>query len=358
MSNAHSPVAHHFYTIEQQKESATIGMWLFLATEILLFGALFTAYAVYRYKFSEAFMVASSRMDWKMGGLNTLFLIVSSVTMVFAVSSAEKGRRGGLLGFLAATGFFGTLFLVVKYFEYKHHYLDHDIPGLNFQWTGAPELANGAQIFFFLYFFMTGLHALHMVVGLGLLIWIFITAYQGKYSPSTTTRLRCSGCTGTSWTWSGFSFSPCSTCLGHTCRRAVADITESEATAMGQATQQPATHHANGHSHAHPTISPATYLLVLAALVIGTVVTVWTASMDLGAFNTPVALAIAIGKATLIILYFMHIRYSTWLTRTVVIGSFFFLIVLFGLTFADYLTREKTHEIPSLYSPDPILKQQ
>ncbi len=183
MSNAHSPVAHHFYTIEQQKESATIGMWLFLATEILLFGALFTAYAVYRYKFPDAFMVASSRMDWKMGGLNTLFLIVSSVTMVFAVSSAEKGRRGGLLGFLAATGFFGTLFLVVKYFEYKHHYLDHDVPGLNFQWTGAPELANGAQMFFFLYFFMTGLHALHMVVGLGLLIWIFITAYQGKYSP-------------------------------------------------------------------------------------------------------------------------------------------------------------------------------
>lgn len=110
---------------------------------------------------------------------------------------------------------------------------------------------------------------------------------------------------------------------------------------MGQATQQPATHHANGHSHAHPTISPATYLLVLVALVIGTVVTVWTASMDLGAFNTPVALAIAIGKAALIILYFMHIRYSTWLTRTVVIGSFFFLIVLFGLTFADYFTREK-----------------
>ncbi|MGQ9898372.1 MAG: cytochrome C oxidase subunit IV family protein [Acidobacteriota bacterium] len=127
---------------------------------------------------------------------------------------------------------------------------------------------------------------------------------------------------------------------------------------MGQAQEQPATHPANGHHSAHPTISPATYLIVLVALVAGTVITVWTASIDLGVFNTPVALAIAIGKAALIILYFMHIRYSTWLTRTVVIGSFFFLIVLFGLTFADYFTREKTQGIPSLYSPDPILEQQ
>ncbi|OYT71269.1 MAG: oxidase [Chloracidobacterium sp. CP2_5A] len=117
-------------------------------------------------------------------------------------------------------------------------------------------------------------------------------------------------------------------------------------------------HLANGQGHAHHSISPATCLLVFAALVIGTVATVWTASMDLGVLNTPVALSIAVAKATLIILYFMHVLYSKWLTRMVVIGSFFFLIVLFGLTFADYLTREKTPEIPSLYSSDPILKQQ
>ncbi len=125
---------------------------------------------------------------------------------------------------------------------------------------------------------------------------------------------------------------------------------------MAEAKEHAGTHHATDHTH--PTVSPVTYLVVLAALIIGTVVTVWTASMDLGALNTPVALAIAIGKATLIILYFMHVRYSTWLTRTVVIGSFFFLIVLFGLTFSDYLTREKTHGIPAIYSPDPILQQQ
>lgn len=127
---------------------------------------------------------------------------------------------------------------------------------------------------------------------------------------------------------------------------------------MAHETKHSTEHPANGQSHAHHSISATTCLLVFAALVVGTVATVWTASMDLGAFNTPVALAIAVGKATLIILYFMHVLYSKWLTRTVVIGSFFFLLVLFGLTFSDYLTREKTHEIPSLYSSDPILKQQ
>ncbi|MCS7079328.1 MAG: cytochrome C oxidase subunit IV family protein [Chloracidobacterium sp.] len=127
---------------------------------------------------------------------------------------------------------------------------------------------------------------------------------------------------------------------------------------MAHETNHHTGHQTHGGDHAHHSISAATCLRVFAALVIGTVATVWTASMDLGPFNTPVALAIAVAKATLIILYFMHVLYSKWLTRTVVIGSFFFLLVLFGLTFSDYLTREKTHEIPSLYSSDPILKQQ
>lgn len=181
-SHAHSSVHHHFFDAEQQKESATLGMWLLLATEILLFGALFTAYAVYRNANPEAFMHASARMDWKMGGLNTLVLIVSSVTMVWGVLSAEKGNRKGVLFFLFLTAIFGATFLVVKYFEYGHHIHGHDVPGPYFQWTGDPKLAHGAQIFFFLYFFMTGLHALHMVIGLGLLAWMWITAYWGKYS--------------------------------------------------------------------------------------------------------------------------------------------------------------------------------
>lgn len=189
MSN-HSAVAHHFYTVEQQKESATIGMWLFLSTEILLFGALFTAYAVYRAKFPQAFMEASANMDWELGAVNTVVLILSSVTMVFAVSAAEKGNRNGILAFLALTGILGATFLVVKYFEYSHHWYANDVPGTHFRWDalgdlpakGTPGLGQNAQMFFFLYFFMTGLHAVHMLVGLGLLAWIWITAYWGKYS--------------------------------------------------------------------------------------------------------------------------------------------------------------------------------
>jgi cytochrome c oxidase subunit IV len=109
--------------------------------------------------------------------------------------------------------------------------------------------------------------------------------------------------------------------------------------------------------HAHPTIPKWIYFAVLAVLVVGTIVTVLTARIDLGVWNTPVALAIAVFKASLIILYFMHIRFSSWLSRTIVIGSFFFLVVMFGLTFADYFTRHQVHGVPSLYSADPLLKQ-
>ncbi len=109
--------------------------------------------------------------------------------------------------------------------------------------------------------------------------------------------------------------------------------------------------------HTHPTIPKWIYFAVLAVLIVGTIVTVLTARMDLGVWNTPVALAIASFKAVLIILYFMHIRFSSWLARTIVIGSFFFLIVMFGLTFADYGTRVKVNETPALYSADPMLKQ-
>jgi cytochrome c oxidase subunit III len=186
----HSAVAHHFYTVEQQRESASIGMWLFLVTEILLFGALFAVYAIYRLKFPQAFLEASAKMDWELGTVNTVILAVSSVTMGLAVSAAKKGNRNGILAFLTLTAILGVVFLGVKGFEYSHHWSANDVPGAHFTWDavgdlpakGTPGLGREAQLFFFMYFFMTGTHAVHMVVGLGLLAWMWITSYQRKYS--------------------------------------------------------------------------------------------------------------------------------------------------------------------------------
>jgi cytochrome c oxidase subunit 3 len=164
------PVAEHFDTPEQQRESVLFGMWVFLATEIMFFGGAFTAYAVYRYRFSEAFHEASRHLDIVLGAINTVVLLTSSLTMALAVSATAEGDRKRSVRFLLGTIGLGTLFLVIKAFEYHHKYVEHHLPafGLPFEWPD--EHAAGAQLFFSLYLAMTGLHALHMVIGIGLLV--------------------------------------------------------------------------------------------------------------------------------------------------------------------------------------------
>jgi len=156
-----------FRTPVQQRETPTLGMWIFIMTEVMLFGGLFVAFTVYRFNYPTAFITGSADMDILLGAINTAVLICSSFTMALAVHSAETGSRRLLNVFLLCTMFLGAVFLAIKFTEYYLHYLDHRVPGPGFVFAGPDP--SKVQMFFFLYFAMTGLHALHMFVGEGLL---------------------------------------------------------------------------------------------------------------------------------------------------------------------------------------------
>ena len=184
----HPALKHHFENMEQQREASTIGMWVFLLTEIMFFGGLFLAYIIYRANYPDGFAVASNTLDVRLGGLNTVVLILSSLTMALAVYSAQTGKQKRLIGFLFVTLVLGLTFLMVKVFEYKSKFDHHLFPAVGFfDWTHEPShnpaLASQARIFLWLYFAMTGLHALHMIVGAGMLIILMFFAWRRKYSP-------------------------------------------------------------------------------------------------------------------------------------------------------------------------------
>lgn len=186
MSNADSTLAnrylaHHFADLDQQRESATLGMWLFLVTEVMFFGGLFAAYAVYRSLFPGPFHAASHALDVRLGGLNTAILILSSFTMALAVHAAQLGNRRKLMTFLTVTMLLGCAFFVVKGFEWHHKYVEHHIPGPSFRFEGMPD-PRQVQLFFVLYFCMTGLHALHVLLGIGAMGWLLRLAAKGKFS--------------------------------------------------------------------------------------------------------------------------------------------------------------------------------
>lgn len=169
---------HHFATTEQQMDAATLGMWTFLITEVLFFGGMFASYAVYRGMYLDAFASTSQYMNVVLGATNTAVLICSSLTMALAVRAAQLSNRRHLILFLILTMIFGTIFLVIKGFEYHDKWVEHLVPGFNFHYPEFPQYAHHAQILFFLYFCMTGMHALHMVVGLGLLSYLVIQAFR------------------------------------------------------------------------------------------------------------------------------------------------------------------------------------
>lgn len=163
-------------------DAATLGMWTFLITEVLFFGGMFASYAVYRNMYLDAFASTSQYMNVVLGGTNTAVLICSSLTMVLAVRAAQLSNRRHVMLFLVLTMIFGTAFLVIKGFEYHSKWVEHLVPGFNFQYPEHPEYAHKAQILFFLYFCMTGMHALHMVVGLGLLTFLLVQAYRRVFN--------------------------------------------------------------------------------------------------------------------------------------------------------------------------------
>lgn len=173
-------VAHQFDNALQQYESGNLGMWLFLLTEVMFFGGMFGAYAIYRSWYPEAFEIASRTTNIPLGAFNTVVLIVSSLTMALAVQSAQLGKQKRLALMIALTMLFGATFLGVKYIEYSEKWHHHHVPGLNWQWEG--EGGREVQILFCLYFGMTGMHAMHMVVGLGIMTWLLITALKGHYT--------------------------------------------------------------------------------------------------------------------------------------------------------------------------------
>ena len=172
---------HHFDSFDQQREASFLGMWVFLVTEIMFFGGLFTAYIVYRAGQGPAFAVGSHELDIALGAINTAVLIGSSLTMALAVWAAQTGRRKAIVFFILATILLGGVFLGIKVVEYKAKFDHHLVPGPNFHWDG-PE-APGVEMFFNLYFLMTGLHAAHMVIGIGILLVVAILAWRGAFSP-------------------------------------------------------------------------------------------------------------------------------------------------------------------------------
>jgi len=165
--HAESAIAPQFEDAAQQRSAALLGMWLFLATEILFFGALFLSYTVYRLRTPEAFHSASEHTLIVMGTLNTAVLLLSSGTMVLAVRAGELRQRLMTAGLLAVTAALGATFLVVKGFEYVGEIHEGLFPGSQFRFAGGDPV--GARMFFYLYFLMTGVHALHVFIGIVLL---------------------------------------------------------------------------------------------------------------------------------------------------------------------------------------------
>jgi cytochrome c oxidase subunit 3 len=188
----HPALAHHFENLEQQKEAATLGMWVFLVTEVLFFGGLFAAYSVYRSWYPDAFAAASHSLDITLGAINTAALITSSLTMALAVRAAQTGERTLVMWLLAATMLLGLVFLGIKAVEYADKFAHHHVPGTDFHFEEA-ELARHAQIFFSLYFVMTGLHALHMIIGLGIMAWMLWWAWNGTITREYASPIEVSG---------------------------------------------------------------------------------------------------------------------------------------------------------------------
>jgi cytochrome c oxidase subunit 3 len=176
-----SALAHQFDDLTQQYASTHLGMWLFLLTEIMFFGGLFAGYTVYRSAYPAAFIAGSHHLDIVLGGINTAVLIGSSLTMALAVHAAQGGQRRLLVRFLWLTILLGTVFLGIKAIEYSHKFAEQLFPGRGF--VHAEPHAGQVRLFFGFYFAMTGMHALHMVIGIALLAWFSLRGWRGRYSP-------------------------------------------------------------------------------------------------------------------------------------------------------------------------------
>ena len=190
-AHGHPAHQHHFETMEQQAEASTLGMWLFLATEVMFFGGLFMAYLLYRVWYPAAWAEGSLELDIMLGGINTVVLIGSSLTMALAVRGAQTDQHRPTIVFLILTMLLGLVFLIIKFFEYKHKFDLNHVPGPNFHFEGP--LAPQVEIFLSLYFAMTGLHALHMLIGFGIMGVILWMAVKRRFSHAWYTPIEMAG---------------------------------------------------------------------------------------------------------------------------------------------------------------------
>ncbi|HEV2277210.1 MAG TPA: cytochrome c oxidase subunit 3 family protein [Acidobacteriaceae bacterium] len=192
----HPPfLRHHFASVPQQREAATFGMWLFLLTEIMFFGGLFCAYLIFRNWYYPAFVAGSHTLHIWAGTTNTTVLIISSFTMAMGVHAAETRMRRSLVVWGILTIILGCGFLGIKAYEWHDEWVEHHVPGLNF----SPEsflhpskaypddvlpldMAEKTQVYYSLYFAMTGMHALHMIIGVSLLALLVFRASRGAYT--------------------------------------------------------------------------------------------------------------------------------------------------------------------------------
>lgn len=174
-------VAHHFKTAEQQYSSGKEGIWLFMLTEILMFGAIFVAYAIYHNEYAAMFAEGAKSLDWKMGFINTLVLITSSFTMAISISFIQKNEQKKAVLALAATLLCAAIFMVIKYFEYQHKFHLGLYPGkfLDPIKVGAEHANLG--LYFGFYYTMTGLHGIHVLLGMGLITWCMIRTMRGDF---------------------------------------------------------------------------------------------------------------------------------------------------------------------------------
>jgi len=185
------PVAEHLADPGQRLDIARLGVWLFLSTEVLFFGVLFLGFTLYRRSYPAEFVAASSHLNLWLGGFNTLVLLTSSLFVALAVLGADRGNRRSSTRYLMATLTLGLVFLAIKAFEWHQEYAEHLVPGLNFNLpdTDAGWAAH-EQLFFCLYFIMTGVHAFHMVAGSGVLAWLILRGWRGRGALSQTESIR------------------------------------------------------------------------------------------------------------------------------------------------------------------------
>jgi cytochrome c oxidase subunit 3 len=195
MSASHGGVLkHHFEDIEQQRSSERIGMWMFLASEVLFFGCVFFAYTYYRYLFPHEFAIGSSKLNVTIAFINTLVLLTSSLTITLAIRACQLGQRKALIATLGATVLLGFVFTGFKAYEYAEDWHEQLVPGTRFNEEQFRDVkspidptkeihVDRIKLFFSFYYAMTGIHMLHLLIGVGVVFYLFARAVYGNLTP-------------------------------------------------------------------------------------------------------------------------------------------------------------------------------